>query len=344
MFQLSAENAADYLRMRGWVERDEQPQIEPLGWGVSNVVLKVSARRGKLVLKQPHRRLRVKQDWFSRLERIFQEAAAMRVMKRILPPGCVPDVLFEDRENYVLAMSCVPEPHVVWKKELLEGRVSLETGRTIAGHLATLHLQTCMSSSVPSELGDRSMFVELRVEPFYWRMKPVHPELVHVIDAATRSLEEHVVSFVHADYSPKNMLIHSAGVTYVDHETAHYGDPAFDIGFFFSHLALKTVKAAPGSRQAYLELLQTCFAAYKDVLFLGSRGGRRAHRWLLEAPRRAVMHFALCCLARLDGASPVDYLHEEGKRQFVRGTMKEVLLARRPPELDRLFEKLAEAP
>ena len=41
--------------------------------------------------------------------------------------------------------------------------------------------------------------------------------------------------------------------------------------------------------------------------------------------QRAVGHFALCALARIDGTSPVDYLPEEPKRQVVRRLTRNVL-------------------
>ena len=43
----------------------------------------------------------------------------------------------------------------------------------------------------------------------------------------------------HGDFSPKNLLAHAGGFTLVDYETAHWGDPTMDLGFFLSHLLLK---------------------------------------------------------------------------------------------------------
>jgi len=344
VWALTEQNVADYLRAHGWVEAGETPLVEPLGGGVSNVVLRVRTRRGTLVLKQPHRRLRVQQEWISGLERVYREAAAMRLINRLLPPGTVPTILFEDRANYILAMSAVPEPHRMWKHALLAGEVSLDIGRTVARYLATLHARTLHATNVPEELKDRSGFIELRVEPYYWRMRPVHPELGSVIDAATRSLEQNVICFVHADYSPKNMLVHDQGVTIVDHETAHVGDPAFDVGFFLSHLALKTVHAPANLRSRYLELFQTVLERYEQTLHTligtSSRAAQRCH----ETPSRARIHFALCCLARLDGASPVEYFNDERRRQFMRSTMKTILLERPTPSWSAIIATLAQAP
>jgi 5-methylthioribose kinase len=44
---------------------------------------------------------------------------------------------------------------------------------------------------------------------------------------------------VHGDFSPKNLLIYGNSLMLIDFEVGHYGDPAFDLGFFLSHLTLK---------------------------------------------------------------------------------------------------------
>jgi len=44
-------------------------------------------------------------------------------------------------------------------------------------------------------------------------------------------MSAHRICLVLADFSPKNILITDQGIHLVDFETAHYGDPAFDLGF-----------------------------------------------------------------------------------------------------------------
>ncbi len=41
MRELTPENAADYLRETGHVARDQDVDVRALGWGVSNVVMRV---------------------------------------------------------------------------------------------------------------------------------------------------------------------------------------------------------------------------------------------------------------------------------------------------------------
>src|SRR5207302_10081867 len=116
---------------------------------------------------------------------------------------------------------------------------------------------------------------------------------------------------VHGDFSPKNLLVHGAGLTLVDFEVAHAGDPAFDLGFFFSHLLLKAFRAARthGERPDFA-LTHAFWQSY--TAHAGSDPVRM---------RRTVRHAAACVLARLDGKSPIDYRHEldqDAVRQFAR--------------------------
>jgi 5-methylthioribose kinase len=118
-----------------------------------------------------------------------------------------------------------------------------------------------------------------------------------------------VPTFVHADFSPKNILVHGRGLTAVDFETAHAGDPAFDLGFFLSHLLLKAVRARPDDRP-YLDSIDAFWSAYRERV----GGALDADTALV---RRANAHTAACALARVDGKSPVDYL-DAGARDAVR--------------------------
>jgi aminoglycoside phosphotransferase (APT) family kinase protein len=50
---------------------------------------------------------------------------------------------------------------------------------------------------------------------------------------------------VHGDFSPKNLLVWEGRVMLIDCEVGHYGDPAFDLGFFVTHLVLKAIWLGP---------------------------------------------------------------------------------------------------
>src|SRR5919201_808783 len=104
MLELTADNALEYLRERGRVGPGPA-RVEPLGWGVSNVVLRVVTPGRTFVLKQSRPRLRTRDAWFSDLDRVYREQEVMEALYPLLPSPTVPAVLFADRENYVFAMS-----------------------------------------------------------------------------------------------------------------------------------------------------------------------------------------------------------------------------------------------
>src|ERR1044071_704026 len=122
MLELTAANALDYLRQRGWVGPGPA-RVEALGGGVSNAVLRVETPDRLFVLKQSRPQLRTRDAWFSDLDRVYREQEVMQALHPLLPPLTVPEVLFSDRDNFVFAMSHAPAGAEVWKETLLAGKV-----------------------------------------------------------------------------------------------------------------------------------------------------------------------------------------------------------------------------
>jgi 5-methylthioribose kinase len=144
-------------------------------------------------------------------------------------------------------------------------------------------------------------------------------------------------TLVLGDFSPKNILVHSGGLILLDFECAHQGDPAFDLGFFLSHLLLKTIRAVakdPPRAGHYLDLTRHFWKSYFD-----RRGLNSAMRAFLL--RRANRHTAACTLARVDGKSPVEYLDARG--QAVARAFGREALRTEPAEFEDLLDLLADA-
>src|SRR3954464_9492314 len=127
MLDLTTDNAVSFARERGWIG-DGPATAEELGGGVSNAVLRLTAGGRVLVLKQSRPQLRTRDAWFSDLDRVWREQEVMELLHPVLGEPTVPRVLFADRENYVFAMSHAPAGAVVWKEELLAGRVDAALG------------------------------------------------------------------------------------------------------------------------------------------------------------------------------------------------------------------------
>ena len=310
MRELAPETAVEYLRETKRVPPGRGVRVRALGWGVSNVVMRVDVEGGPpFVLKQARERLRTKALWVSRLDRIWTEQAALELLSPLLPDGAVPRVLFADEANYLFAMTCAPDDSAVWKEQLLAGAADLEVARRAGRLLGALHAETRGQPALESgPLADGTVFDQLRIDPFYRTIARAHPEAAPRIDSLIHSLlHPPRRGFVHGDFSPKNLLVHRQGITLVDFETAHAGDPAYDVGFFLSHLLLKSVRAAPDDGPvlalvpAFLEAYIESVGTWADPDFM----------------KRAGAHLAANALARVDGKSPVDYL-DEPRREAVR--------------------------
>ncbi|MGE3807942.1 MAG: phosphotransferase family protein [Gemmataceae bacterium] len=315
MHELTPDNALDYLREKNLLEAGAAARVEALGWGVSNLVLRVESGPRRFVLKQSRPQLRTKDAWFSDLDRVYREQEVMQLLHPLLGP-VVPAVLFVDRDNFVFAMSHAPLEARVWKEMLLAGEVDQGIAVRAGRVLGKMHQATAASPSLVEPFRDHKVFVQLRAEPFYERIQERCPEVA----ARVRTIEERMLAtkeaLCHGDFSPKNMLVHAGDFTLVDYETGCFGDPTMDLGFFLSHLMLKAIKRHK-DRGRYFELTRSFWDSYaEEVRF----------RPLVDLEERGSAHFGVCLLARIDGTSPVDYLSEEEKRDVARRLGRQVLL------------------
>jgi 5-methylthioribose kinase len=304
MHELTPDNAAAYLRDRFGIRA---AAVTALAGGVSNLVLRVETADGCFVLKQSRHQLRTRDAWFSDLDRIYREQEVMEALAGALPESTVPRVLFADRDNFVFAMSHAP-PARVWKEMLLAGEIDAEMGRRAGLVLGRMHETSARERERFAAFAERTAFVQLRVDPFYRRVQERRPEVAAAVQPLIDAMLTRREALCHGDYTPKNMLVHADGFTLVDYETAHFGDPAMDLGLFLAHVFLKTVRR-PEQRGRFFALIET---------FLANYAAEVRYAPAAEWSPRAAAHLGACLLARIDGTSPVDYLPEEPKRELVR--------------------------
>jgi 5-methylthioribose kinase len=317
MLELSCDNALDYLREQ-WLLNTQHAVVETLSGGVSNVVLRVVTPERTFVLKQSRPQLRTRDAWFSDPERVYREQDVMLVLQPLLPKDTVPEILFSDRRNFVFAMSHAPAGARVWKEMLLDGLVELALGERAGSILGRIHEATARNTTPVERFDERTVFVQLRVDPFYRRIQERRTEVANAVQPIIDGLLQRREALCHGDYSPKNLLAHALGFTLVDYETAHFGDPAMDLGFFLSHLLLKSIRA-PALREPFHDLTRAFWRGY---------GWEVRFRSLAELQARGIQHCAVCMLARIDGTSPVDYLPEEPQREAVRRIGRRLLWER----------------
>ncbi len=344
MFQeITAENAIAYLRQNQHLSSDEVATAEPLAWGVSNVVIRIHREAGgDFVLKQSREQLRTQTEWFSHLDRIWRELEVMQGLEGLLPEGVVPRVLFEDRENYLFAMEAIDEHHQVWKAVLLDAKFDLKIARDLGDYLSAIHRKSFLNEELQTQWGDWKIFDQLRIDPFYRFIVKAHPEIKVWVDELIEDMSAHRLCLVLADFSPKNILITEGGIHLVDFETAHFGDPAFDLGFFLSHLLLKAVYFQE-SGIGCIQLAEEFWDQYMNHGFPLPEGDstRNSEMEEPELGLRTMGHLAACMLARVDGKSPVDYLSDSLKQDQVRSFALSLILDP-PASIPKSFIRLSE--
>ena len=299
MIELTGQNAAAYL--------GTPCTVDVLGGGVSNTVLLASFDGRRIIIKQSLAKLRVEQDWFSRRDRIFRETAALRMLQPLLPPGSVPSVLSEDRDNFAFTMTAAPSSAKTWKALLFEGSIDENVASRVAESIGTIIASTWRSPDFVSTFADQTVFDELRLDPYYRWTARRHPDLAPHFDALIEAASKRRLSLVHGDCSPKNFLVSNEGVMLIDFEVAHFGDPSFDAAFLLNHLLLKSYRLPE-----YRERLRGCAMRFWQTLCLYIP---RECDWFEAA---TIQHLGGLLLARIDGKSPVEYITDEGLKERIR--------------------------
>ncbi|MDE0817890.1 MAG: phosphotransferase [Pirellulaceae bacterium] len=333
MFILEVDTVGQYLVDQEVIASVSDVQVRQLLGGVSNRVLLVEFSDDKepWVLKQAREQLAVEQPWFCSVTRVLREMDVLQISNRMLADkahaltchSVVPEILFEDRENYVYAMTAMQGNAREWKQDLLAGELDAEIFKSVGWLLGTLHSGSWEDSEIAEQVGDQEFFEELRIDPYYRQIARVHPALRPAVDGLVADLASHRHCLVHGDFSPKNMLLDDTEVTrlmLLDYEVGHYGDPAFDLGFFLTHLVIKSIRQSSLAGQ-YAEMVQLFIEEYQRVLL--PRVGAAA---VAEIERRSCTNLGACLVARVDGKSPVEYLLDPEHQETVRQLGKRLLL------------------
>jgi aminoglycoside phosphotransferase (APT) family kinase protein len=231
-------------------------------------------------------RLKVQADWTCDPRRMFREVESLRAWARLVGPDSVPRVVSVEPEAFAFTMTYAEGP--TWKDLLMSGDVRIPVAQELGRRLARLHRNA--DDEARATLGGPGYFRELRVEPYYETVARRHPDLPIRADFTSETL-------VHGDYSPKNVLVHK-GLWVLDHEVAHWGDPAFDLAFMLNHLLIKTT------------ILENPLIRDAAFAFLDAYEPKRG----LE--ERTMRHAAILMLARVDGKSPLAYLSEDQRARI----------------------------
>ncbi len=336
MREIEADNVAEVLAGLGWIAPGESLDVRLLLGGVSNMVMHVeretprggSISRKSFVLKQARSQLDVEEPWFCSVERLEREVLVLQICRHLLDqqqppenlPVGVPQLLAADAAHHLYAMEAAGPGYRTWKEDLLAGQLDVQVAAHSGWLLAVLHGGSWEDPRLAEQIGDQRFFEDLRLDPYYGhvarRFPELRGELEELVEMARRPM-----SLVHGDMSPKNLLVDGHQLLLIDFEVGHFGDPAFDLGFFQTHLLLKTLHAGRQAA-AYWELLGRFQQGYQQQLSVTRPGLPLDELW-----QRSLLHLGGCLLARVDGKSPVDYL-DTGLQESARRIGRDLLCRR----------------
>jgi 5-methylthioribose kinase len=295
-----------YLEQTERITKDEQPKITVLQGGVSNKTVLLERETESWVIKQALPKLRVQVDWFSDPSRIHREALGLRYLSQFMPQH-VPQFIFEDVDNNVLAMSAVPKPHQNWKSVLLSGDILQHHVKAFGELLGQLHRQAYeRRTDFADFFTDTTFFESLRLEPYYLYTASQIPKAAPFLETLVEDTRMQKTTLVHGDYSPKNILLHNDTFILLDYEVIHWGDPAFDVGFGMTHLLSKAHYLAE-QRSTFLNSAWVFWKSYSRII--------KELPWSKGLEARAVRHTLGCMLARVCGRSPLEYLSDSQRQR-----------------------------
>jgi len=134
-----------------------------------------------------------------------------------------------------------------------------------------------------------------------------HPKLSREIYKEIERIRTSKQCLVHGDFSPKNMLYQNNRLVILDCEVAWFGDPTFDLSFFLNHLFLKSLYHFPK---------ETDFESMINAVRQGYSSANP--EVATEIENRCAVLLPMLMLARVDGKSPVEYITDVNKKEFIR--------------------------
>ena len=281
----------------------EQVQIEALSGGVSSDIWLIRSGSTSFVVKRPLEQLKVAADWRAPIDRGASEMAWLAYVDLVVPGAC-PKVLAYDRETFAIALEYLdPATHLNWKSQLMAGDVDAGFAGAVGRDLGRIHGASARTPELQARFDHQDLLESLRIEPYFLRTAEVVPEVRDELHAIVDGLRGTRIALVHGDVSPKNILVGERPV-FLDAECATWSDPAFDAAFCLTHLRLKEIH-----RPAHAEAFANAARAFESAYLAEAD-------W--EAPEqlrdRIARIIPALMLARVAGASPVEYLDDAARR------------------------------
>lgn len=285
----------EYLKRKKLIADIGPVRIQDLSDGMKNRVYYVEASNQTWIVKQAHSRVQIKERWWIDRRRIFAEKSCIELLTRFLPPEVLPQVLLEDRTDFILVTTPPPHNALSWEGDLLNGRINLQIAVQCGELLASVHNETAGSSEVAAAFADTKAFVQLRIDPLYNYIANAYPDLKKVVAMHTNRLLNEGFCLVLGDLRPRNVWVVHGHPYWVDFATAHYGYPTFDLAFYTADMCIKAMQNT-AQKAAYLEAVNVFWNSYFQ---------EASYEQVEEVKHRAVHDLGCLLLSATDGRQPV---------------------------------------
>ena len=290
------------LRSAGWLT--ESDRVRVLTGGISGVTALVETPTRSFVAKTARARLLVAEEWTADRARVLLEGRILGLLNGQIGPLRTPRLLDIDELRNVIAIEAFLPIPPTWKDALLGGVLDESLLSSVAAAMAALH-QLPLPTELPGFAAANATFHSLRVEAFYLRSAQRLPRHATILRELALDLDHPGVRrLVHGDLTPKNVVVLGpSDAALVDFEDAHGGEAAFDVGQLAAHLCLKAARLPWPTEPAFATAAGSLATAYKN-----SAGPADL--------ALAALHTGAVIVARLVGASPVNYLTTARSRQL----------------------------
>ena len=283
-----------YLQRKKLLTRGTQIRVMTLGDGLKNRVYYVSAGSRAWIVKQAHARAQLKERWWLDRKRVFAEKNCIEILSEFLAPEIIPDVVLEDRTDFILVTIPPPQQAVLRENELGDGRIDLQIAVQCGELLATVHNETAGVPEIKKMFKDTKAFEQLRIEPHYNYIVKAYPDLKKAIAARSSRLLKEANCLVLADLRPRNVWINTGQLYLVDFATAHYGYPTFDLAFYSADMVVKAMQNST-QKAAYLEAINVFWNGYFQLA---------SYNGVKEVEKQAVHDLGCLLLSATDGRQP----------------------------------------
>lgn len=211
--------------------------------GFANFVYRISANGQDYYLKQRPPYVRSRPELPRVQEDVTDEIQAYRTLEPIMPEHAIPKLVHVDHSHYLFVVTAAQHQGATLNDRFL-GMDYSDAKASLAGKLvADLHGRT-LNSNLTIRGGEREAIFYKQQYQWLVREIPYQDETSRANAVQTvNELADSPKSLIWGDLSPKNIVVGSEAVSFVDLETVHRGDPAFDLGYITGHILLEGLKS-----------------------------------------------------------------------------------------------------